>query len=108
MTLRSTKGAPARGAGVLISEYNDWFNITKVYDRIAATMAMDFCNVNISNKYVVSGHGPLLGNPFACLIALLCNIINVKMTVPRTYFILIQLGHIKCNWKMAELSNRIN
>ena len=53
MTLRSTKGAPARGAGVLISEYNDWFNITKVYDRIAATMAMDFCNVNISNKYVV-------------------------------------------------------
>ena len=42
MTLRSTKGAPARGAGVLISEYNDWFNITKVYDRIAATWQWTF------------------------------------------------------------------
>ena len=36
-----------------MSEYNDWFNITKVYDRIAATMEMDYCNVNIAYKYVV-------------------------------------------------------
>ena len=51
-TQRSTKGAPARGAGVLMSEHNDWFNITKVYDRIAATMEMDLCSVN-TDKYVV-------------------------------------------------------